>query len=51
MPAVATQPNANQYRNRVRQILQPLTSFVIRVYDDAANVIETREHTGEFKEW
>jgi hypothetical protein len=23
---------------------------VIRVYDDAGNVIETREHTGEFKE-
>jgi hypothetical protein len=24
---------------------------VIRVYDDAGNVIETQEHTGEFKEW
>jgi len=24
---------------------------VIRVYDDAGNVIETHEHTGEFKEW
>ena len=24
---------------------------VIRVYDDAENVIETHEHTGEFKEW
>jgi hypothetical protein len=23
---------------------------VIRVYDDAGNVIETHEHTGEFKE-
>jgi hypothetical protein len=23
---------------------------VIRVYDKAGNVIETREHTGEFKE-
>jgi hypothetical protein len=23
---------------------------VIRVYDDAGNVIETQEHTGEFKE-
>jgi hypothetical protein len=23
---------------------------VIRVYDDAGNVIETREHAGEFKE-
>ena len=24
---------------------------VIRVYDEAGNVIETREHKGEFKEW
>ena len=24
---------------------------VIRVYDDAGNVIETHEHAGEFEEW
>jgi hypothetical protein len=24
---------------------------VIRVYDDAGNVIERHEHKGEFKEW
>jgi hypothetical protein len=24
---------------------------VIRVYDDSGNVIETREHKGDFKEW
>jgi hypothetical protein len=24
---------------------------VIRVYDAAGNVIETHEHSGEFKEW
>jgi len=24
---------------------------VIRVYDDAGNVIETLEHKGDFKEW
>ena len=24
---------------------------VIRVYDDAGNVIETHAHKGEFKEW
>jgi hypothetical protein len=24
---------------------------MIRVYDDAGNVIETHEHKGEFKEW
>jgi hypothetical protein len=24
---------------------------LIRVYDDAGNVIETHEHAGDFKEW
>jgi hypothetical protein len=24
---------------------------VIRVYDEAGNLIETDQHTGEFKEW
>jgi hypothetical protein len=24
---------------------------VIRVYDETGNVIETREHTGDFKAW
>jgi hypothetical protein len=24
---------------------------VIRVYDEAGNVIETHEHTGDFREW
>ena len=24
---------------------------VIRVYNDAGNVIETHEHAGDFKEW
>jgi hypothetical protein len=24
---------------------------LIRVYDDAGNVIETQEHAGDFKEW
>jgi hypothetical protein len=24
---------------------------VIRVYDEADNVIETHEHAGDFKEW
>jgi hypothetical protein len=24
---------------------------VIRVYDEAGNVIETRKHKGDFKEW
>jgi hypothetical protein len=24
---------------------------VIRVFDDSGNVIETRKHTGDFKDW
>ena len=24
---------------------------IIRVYDEAGNVIETHEHAGDFKEW
>ena len=28
-----------------------LHDAVIRVYDELDNVIETHEHTGEFKEW
>jgi hypothetical protein len=24
---------------------------VIRVYDETGNVIETREHAGDFREW
>jgi hypothetical protein len=26
-------------------------SAVIRVYDEAGDMIETHEHAGEFKEW
>jgi hypothetical protein len=28
-----------------------LHQAVIRVYDQAGNVIETHEHKGDFKEW
>jgi hypothetical protein len=28
-----------------------LAAAVICVYDEAGNVIETHEHTGDFKEW
>jgi hypothetical protein len=28
-----------------------INSPVIRVHDEAGNVIETHEHKGEFKEW
>jgi hypothetical protein len=29
----------------------PITCAVLRVYDDTCTVIETHEHTGDFKEW
>jgi hypothetical protein len=29
----------------------PSRRAVIRVYDEAGNVIETHEHRGDFKEW
>jgi len=28
-----------------------ISDAVIRVYDEAGNVIDTHEHTGDFKEW
>jgi hypothetical protein len=31
--------------------LSRLRDAVIRVYDEAGNVIEKQEHAGEFKEW
>jgi hypothetical protein len=31
--------------------VDPFHSAVIRVYDEASNVIETHEHQGDFKEW
>ena len=29
----------------------PLSNDVIRVYDEAGNMIETHEHTGDFRKW
>jgi hypothetical protein len=41
------EPNAIEYaQHRSRS-----HDAVIRVYDDGGNVIETREHKGDFKEW
>jgi hypothetical protein len=31
--------------------IDPFDCAVIRVYDDAGNVIETHDHAGDFKEW
>jgi hypothetical protein len=39
-------------RNRIREVSQSLTrDAVIRVYDDAGNLIAMHEHKGDFKEW
>jgi hypothetical protein len=45
------EPNAVRERYRIRGAPQPITDAVIRVYDEAGNVIETHQHAGEFKEW
>jgi hypothetical protein len=36
---------------RMRMFCQFTHRAVIRVYDEAGNVIETQEHTGDFKGW
>ena len=44
-------PNAVSERNRLREVIAAdHIDAVIRVYDEAGNVIETHEHAGEFKE-
>jgi hypothetical protein len=35
----------------VRQVFSRSHDAVIRVYDEAGNVIETHEHAGDFREW
>jgi len=35
---------------RIRDVRPQSRSFVIRVYDDAGNVIETHGHKGEFND-
>jgi hypothetical protein len=45
-------PTLDQCPSRIRKVLQRCShDAVIRVYDDAGNVIETHEHKGDFKEW
>ena len=36
--------------NRLRKVFRRSDDAVIRVYDEAGNVIETHEHACEFKE-
>jgi hypothetical protein len=44
------EPNAIQKAVGYAQFYSRAESAVIRVYDDAGNVIETHEHKGEFEE-
>jgi hypothetical protein len=41
----------NESRSWLRPARHTTDIAMIRVYDDAGNVIETHEHAGEFKEW
>jgi len=44
-------PNAVQNAIGYAQHRSRAADAVIRVYDEAGNVIETHEHKGDFKEW
>jgi hypothetical protein len=41
----------HDHRRRSRSPESTSHHAVIRVYDDAGNVIEAHEHAGDFKEW
>ena len=45
------EPNAVSNAIDYAKFRSRLHDAVIRVYDDAGNVIETHEHKGDFKEW
>jgi hypothetical protein len=45
------EPNAISYAIGYAKFFSRSHDAVIRVYDEAANVIETHEHAGDFKEW
>ena len=64
--SIPTMPNIRPTRTVVKQLRHPplkpdaigYAEFcnrshdpVIRVYDEAGNVIETHEHKGDFREW
>ena len=44
-------PNAANCAVGYAKFYSPSHDAVIRVYDEAGNVIETHEHASEFKEW
>ena len=41
----------SEQSNRLGQVFSRAHDAVIRVYDEAGNVIEEYEHAGEFKDW
>jgi hypothetical protein len=43
--------NAIRNTTGYAKFFSPSHDAVIRVYDEAGNVIETHEHAGDFKEW
>ena len=45
------EPNAANHAISYAKFRSRSHDAVIRVYDQAGNVIDTHEHTGEFKEW
>jgi len=45
------EPNAIRYAINYAKFHSRSHDAVIRVFDEAGNVIETHEHTGDFKEW
>jgi len=42
---------ANDAASISSMILRAFCDAMIRVHDEAGNVIETHEHAGDFKEW
>jgi len=47
---VVCRTECSEQRNRYAKSYSRSTDAVIRVYDDAGNVIETHKYAGEFKE-
>jgi hypothetical protein len=45
------EPNAISNAIGYAKFFNRAHDVVIRVYDEAGNVIETHEHKGKFKEW
>jgi hypothetical protein len=46
-----SEPNAASNAIGYAKFFSRSHNAVIRVYDEAGNVIETHEHAGDFKEW